>query len=180
MLHMEQKNYKLEIIGLLMKCENHSREIARILEINHMTINRKIEELLKENVVDFKIMGKNKVFFLKQTIEARMYLLFSEQYKLIKILKKYPELRKIVGKIQQTKKISLAILFGSYAKGIANRNSDIDIYIKTKNKKIKKDLEIINSKLSIKIGILHEKNLLTKEIKKNGIIIKGFEKYYEN
>jgi len=176
---MEQKDYNLEIVGLLANEENHSREISRILKTNHMTVNRKLLDLLDNNVVDFKTVGKNKVFFLKKTIEARMLLLSSEQYKLIKILKKYPELRKIVDEVQGNKEISLAILFGSYAKDSADKNSDIDVYIKTNDEKIKKQIELINSKLSVKIGNLNEDSLLTKEIKKNKIIIKGFEIYYE-
>ncbi len=74
MLHMEQKDYKLEIILELLKKESHAREIARALNINHMAIVRKITELLKENVVDYKEQGKNKVYFLKKTIESKTYV----------------------------------------------------------------------------------------------------------
>ena len=42
-----------------------------------------------------------------------------------------------------------------------------------------KDLEIFDSKLSIKIGKYDKKSLLIKEIEKNHIIIKGVEEFYE-
>ena len=42
---MEQKNYKLEIINVLLKGNSHVREIAKKLNINHMMIVRKIKEL---------------------------------------------------------------------------------------------------------------------------------------
>ncbi|MCD4666552.1 hypothetical protein K8R47_01960, partial [archaeon] len=61
---MEQKDYKLEIINELLKEENHIRGIAKNLKINHMNILRKINELSKENVVDYKEKGKNKTYFL--------------------------------------------------------------------------------------------------------------------
>jgi len=98
---MEQKDYKLEIIGELLKTENYAREIAKKLTTNHMMIVRKLKELLEENIVDFKQQGKNKTYFLKKTIETRAYLLKYENYKLIQIIKKYPNLRNIFEKIQE-------------------------------------------------------------------------------
>ncbi len=179
MLHMEQKDYKLEIIDGLLKNPNHIREIAKKLSINHMTITRKIKELRAGNIVDYKTQGKNKVYFLKKNIESKNFVYVTENYKLIRILKKYPHLRSIIEKIQKNKKIKLAVLFGSYAKRIAKPNSDIDIYIETKNQNIKKEIQIINTKLSIKIGGFDLSSLLIKEIIKNHIIIKGIEEFYE-
>jgi len=179
MLHMEQKDYKLEIIGELLKEQNHARDIAKKLEINHMIIIRKLKELLGENVVDYIQKGKNKTYFLKKTIEAKAFILKYEYYKIIQILKKYPNLRNVFEKIQENKKIRLAVLFGSYAKHNAGRNSDIDIYVESNDKNLKKELEKINSRLSIKIGKFDLSALLVKEIIKNHVIIKGVEEYYE-
>lgn len=179
MLHMEQKDYKLEIVNALLKNKSHAREIAKNLKTNHMNIVRKAKELSKENVVDYNQEGKNKVYFLKKSIEAKAYIFMAENYKLIKILEKYPLLRGIVERIQKSKEIRLAALFGSYAKEIAKSDSDIDIYIETTNNKLKSDIEKINTKLSIKIGGYDKSNLLMKEIDKNHIIIKGIEEYYE-
>jgi len=179
MFHMEQKNYKLEIVKELLRNNNHVRGIAKKLDINHMTILRKIKELSKENVVDYEKQGKNKVYFLKKTIEAKNHVLTTENYKLTKTLKKYPNLRSIIKKIQKNKKIKLAILFGSYAKNIAKKESDIDVYIKTKNPNIKKEIQMINTKLNIKIGDFDLSSLLIKEIIKNHVIIKGVEEFYE-
>tara|TARA_Y100000034_G_C6795701_1_gene356613 strand:+ start:413 stop:961 length:549 start_codon:yes stop_codon:yes gene_type:complete len=176
---MERKDYNLEIIQELLMGENHPRAIAKKLEINHMTIVRKLKCLLDDNIVDFKKVGKNKTYFLKKTIEARSYLYESEHYKLVRILRKYPELRKIIEKIHRNNKIKLTILFGSYAKELAGKNSDIDIYIETKDKNLKKALEQLNSKLSIKIGDFNLESLLAKEIIKSHVIIKGVEEYYE-
>jgi len=179
MLHMEQKDYKLEIMNELLKGENHVRGIAKKLNINHMAIVRKIKELEKENVVDYREEGKNKKYFLKKTIEAKNYAFTAENYKLNQILKKYPPLREIIEKIRKDGRIKLAILFGSYAKGIAKEKSDIDVYIETENMKIKKELGWLDTKLSIKIGKYDKASLLIKEIEKNHAIIKGVEAYYE-
>ena len=138
---MEQKNYKedyrLEIIDILLKGRIHVRGVAKKLEVNHMIISRKMQELFNENVVNFKQEGKNKVFFIKGTEEARNYVFITEQYKLLKVLSKYPLLRNIIEKIQKDKRIKLAILFGSYAKGLADE-SDVDIFIESNNRGIKR------------------------------------------
>jgi predicted nucleotidyltransferase len=175
---MEQKDYKLEIMNELLKGENHVRGIAKKLNINHMTIARKIKELEKENVADYREEGKNKRYFLKKTIEAKNYAFTAENYKLNQILKKYPHLREIIEKIREDDRIKLAILFGSYAKGITKEKSDIDIYIETENIKIKKELSLLDTKLNIKIGKYDKASLLIKEIEKNHAIIKGIELYY--
>jgi predicted nucleotidyltransferase len=176
---MAQKDYALEIVLDLIRGKSHLREIANHLNINHMMIARRIKDLIKDNVLDFKTEGKNKVFFLKKTIEAKNHVFSAENYKLNQFLKKYPSLRQIVEKIQADKRIKLATIFGSYAKGIAKENSDIDVYIDTNDKNIKESLSFLNSKLSIKIGKYNKSSLLIKEIEKNKVIIKGVELFYE-
>ncbi len=179
MFHMEHRDYRLEIINELIGKKEHARELAKKLKTSHTTILRKLKELLKENVLDFNEEGRNKVYFLKKTSEAKTHVFMSEQYKSAKILKEYPNLRNIFEKIQKNRKIKLAILFGSYAKKLAKKESDIDIYIETANIKLKNELEKINSRLSIKIGKYNKDNLLIKEIEKNHVIIKGVELFYE-
>jgi len=177
---MEHKDYKVEIVNELLNGENHIRGIAKNLNTNHMNIVRKVRELSKENVVDYKENGKNKTYFLKKTIEAKSNVFSAENYKLNKLLRKYSNFRRIVEKIQKDKRIKLAILFGSYAKGIAKNDSDIDIYIETTNKKIKEEIALIDSKISVKIGEYNKSNLLIREIERNHVILKGVEIYYEH
>jgi len=179
MLHMSQKNYKISIIGSLLKKENHIRGLAKELNTNQTTIARKIKELYKNNIVDYNQQGKNKVFFIKKTLEAKYYSYIVEIHKCIEAVRKHPRLRRIFREINQNKKIELAILFGSYAKGLEKKDSDIDLYIETEDRKLKKQVEMIDTKLNVKIGEYNSKNLLIKEIKKNHIIIKGVEHYYE-
>jgi predicted nucleotidyltransferase/predicted transcriptional regulator len=176
---MEQKDYTMEIIVELLKGENHVRAIAKSLNTNHMNISRKIKQLSKRNVVDFKVRGKNKTYSLKETIESRAFVIMSENYRLLKVLAKYPVLRGIFEKIQNNQKIKMAILFGSYAKGLAKQESDIDVYIETVERRVKQEIGKIDSNLSIKIGEFSTGNLLIKEIIKNHIIIKGVEDYYD-
>jgi predicted nucleotidyltransferase len=175
----QQKNYLFEIVNELLKDKSHIRELAKKLNVNHMNILRNINKLSKENVVDYEKVGKNKTCFLKKTAESKAYVFMAESYKLARIIKEYPELRGIIERIQENSKIKLAILFGSYAKGTARHESDIDIFVETNDKNVKKEIEMTNTKLSIKIGKYDKSNLLIKEMEKNHIIIKGVERYYE-
>lgn len=179
MLHMSQNYYKIKIVESLLKKENHIRGLAKELKTNQTTIARKINELFNENIVDYKLEGRNKVYFLKRTLESLQFVLITEHYKLFEILKEYPYLRKIFHEIIRNKKIKLAILFGSHVRKTATKESDIDIYVETTSKAIRREIEEIDSRISVKIGKFDGKNLLIKEIEKEHVIIKGAELYYE-
>jgi len=181
MIHMVQNknNLELEIILVLLKNKTHLREIARILNESHSTILRKINELVVENILDYKKEGKNKIFFIKNNLKAKNYVYSAEIYKLNKILKKHSELSIVFEDIKKNFPRGMIILFGSYAKGNPKGDSDIDLYVETINNKIKNKLKELNSKLSVKIGKFDTKSLLIKEIIKNHIIIRGLEDFYE-
>ena len=181
MIHMVQNknNLELEIILVLLRNKTHLREIARTLNESHSTILRKINELVKENVLDYKKEGKNKIFFIKNNLKAKNYIYSAEIHKLNKLLKKHPELSVIFEDIKKNFSKGMIILFGSYAKGNPKQDSDIDIYLETNDNKIKDKVQDINSRLSVKIGKFDTKSLLIKEIIKNHIIIRGLEDFYE-
>jgi len=174
---MSQKDYN--IIEYLQKKPVHLRELARLLNTNQTTTARKLKALYTNNIIDYRQEGKNKVFFLKDSLEAKQQIIISEIKKLLEAIKRYPRLRRIVEAIKNNKEIKLAFIFGSYAKGLANSQSDIDIYINTEKPEIKQVVERIDSKISVKTGLFDTKSILIQEILKNHIIIKGFEEYYE-
>ena len=174
----KRNDIELDIIGLLMKHENHVRGIAKKLNTSHSTVSRKLNSLKKEKVIDYRKEGKNKIFFLKKNLIAKNYVFQAEANKLIKLLRKCPELRIIFEEIIKKTDEKLIILFGSYAKGIAKKSSDIDLYIETKDRNTKKIVEEINSRISVKIGPFDVKSPLIKEIIKDHVIIKGIEEFY--
>ncbi|MBN1923342.1 MAG: nucleotidyltransferase domain-containing protein [Nanoarchaeota archaeon] len=175
---MKTKDYTLEVVNELLNSSSHARELARKVKMSHVGVSKILSSLSKRNVVDYVTEGKNKIYSLKKTIESKTYIFMAEEYKLLKTIQKYPLLRNVIEKLQNNDKISIALLFGSYAKGIAGKESDIDIYIDTMNKGVKKEVEGINTKISLKIGNYDESSLLIKEINKNHVIIKGVEAYY--
>ncbi len=169
----------MDIIELLSKKDTHIRGIATTLTESHSTVLRKLNALQKENVVDSRKEGKNRIFFLKKNLISRTFILNAELYKLIKLLRHHPELGVIFEEILRKTDEKLIVLFGSYAKGLEHKESDIDIYIETKNRRVKIDIGDIHSKLSVKIGTFDMKSPLIKEIIKSHIIIRGAETFYE-
>jgi len=178
---MVQKRYRLdlEIINKLLKSENHIRGIAKELNESHTTILRKINNLLEWNIIDYKNIGRNKIFFLKKNLFSKNKIFEAEIYKLDILLEQYPKLQIIISEILNNCSDNIIVLFGSYAKGISKQESDIDIYIETRSRKTKEDIEKINPKLSIKIGEFNLESNLVKEIMKNHIILKGVDDFYE-
>lgn len=176
---MEQKDYKFEVVNCLLHERGHVRGIANKLGVNHMLIARKVKELSNANVIDYVQEGKNKTFFLKKTAEARAFVFMAENYKTLQTINKYPALRSVIEKIQRDPRIHLALLFGSYAKNIASKDSDIDVYVETSDRNLRKELKMLDSKLSVKIGSYERDNPLVKEIEKYHVTLKGIEYFYE-
>ena len=180
MRHMVQKidSIHLDVVLLLLKGKIHLREIARILGESHSTILRKLNKLIKENTIEAEQQGKNKLYSLKKNIVTKSIVYMAEHYKLIKLLREYPKLSIIFEDVIKKTDERLIVLFGSYAKFSAKPNSDIDIFIETKSRKVKDVVKEINSKLSVKIGPFDKNSLLIKEIIKNHIILRGTEEFY--
>jgi len=169
----------LDTVLILLRGKIHLREIARLLGESHSTILRKLNELIKENVIEAEFQGKNKLYSLKNNLMGRSTIYMAENYKLTKLLKEYPKLSIILSEVSKKTDEKVIMIFGSYAKFLAKPNSDIDIFIETKSRKVKDIVKEINSKLSVKIGPMDKDSLLIKEIIKNHVILKGVEEFYE-
>jgi len=178
MNHVEQ-NLINEIVALLLKEDLHPRAIAEKLSSNHATVLRKLRDLENENVVDFRVEGKNKTYTIKRSLEARNAAMIAELYKQSSIISRYPVLRGIFQTVHEMPEVPLALLFGSYAKGLATKESDIDIFIETTDTAIKKQLEQKHSLLSVKTGRFDANDLLVREIIKDHVIIRGVEVYFD-
>lgn len=180
-VHMNQikVNYKLEVLLSLLKKEMHGRGLAKELKTSLTRIQSVLNELRQDNVLDYKTEGRNHVYFIKKNLVAKTFIISAENYKLAKTIAKYPILMPIFQDVIEKSKCGLIILFGSYAKGVPKQDSDIDIYIDTKNIKVKENIQKISDLVSVKIGEFNPDDLLIKEIIKNHVIIRGAEAYYE-
>jgi len=169
----------LEIIQHLLRREDHVRSIAKNLGESHSTISRRLLDLKEENVIDSRDQGKNKTYFLRDNIIAKHRILQAEIDKSITFITRHPEIGILFEEIKKKTSGRLIVLFGSYAKGLEGKDSDIDIYIETKDREEKRAVESVHSRVSVKIGSFDIESPLIKEIIKNHVIIKGFEDFYE-
>jgi len=172
-------NYEYETLLYLIKKEAHGREIAKELKTSLTRVQSILSELRNDNILDYKVQGKNHIYFIKKNVIAKSHILNAENYKLAKLLRNYPLLESVTQEILKKCPNKIILLFGSYAKFISKEESDIDVYIDTTDKKIKENVEQIHEKLSVKIGKFDKEDLLIKEIIKNHIIMQGGELYYD-
>lgn len=157
--------------------EYYIREVEKLLKISPRTAQLILENLENKGIVESKIRGKIKSYALKRGISSQMYVTFAEQYKTIAFLEKTPMIKEIIEKISPSVD-GVGVIFGSYAKGTARKESDLDIFVvgKYDNKVIKK----VSKTYGIEIGVkcypvkVFEKNLtsdiLLKEILKNHLL----------
>jgi predicted nucleotidyltransferase len=174
-------NITLEIVSLFTDLTIESLNISQIakkVKKRHTSILPHINELEKASVLSTKIKGRNKeVFINKNSINSSYYLLMAETFKVIKSMKKYPIIKKIC---EETRNCTKTILvFGSYAKGIAQTQSDIDVIVISKKSKeidniMNKISQTYGKEINVKyISKINPKDHLTYEIIKNHLIIRG-------
>lgn len=176
---MVQNELLFDILDLLRRERLHVRALAEKLGTNHISVMRVLKILYNDNIVDYKVEGKNKVYYLKNVLVARKKILSLEQYKFEKLIKKYPHLNPLISDILELVRHKTVILFGSFAKFMANKESDIDIFVETQDRNLRKKIMEIDSRLSIKIGRFDKSSHLGKEIIKDHIILRGAEEFYE-
>lgn len=118
--------------------ELYMREIARISELDIKIVSRELKTLLDNNVMDYEVRGKIKLYHIKNTFESESIIIATEVYRAQKFLEKHDELYYT---IRELNKIADFVIFGSYAKEEETKNSDIDIAIfSKKDKKIEQIL----------------------------------------
>lgn len=165
--------------------EIYGRELIKKVNISQKNIALTLNELEKEGILTQKTRGNIKHFLLnKNNSLIKRYLILAEIENSIIFLKKNLKINDIFEKIDKNN--ALICIFGSYAKGIQKKDSDLDIFIvgNVNEKELKKISDVYNINISIKKGdeqdfieLLKKNNPLINEILENHIIISGYEKF---
>ena len=141
---------KLNIVKFLI---NHTasmseREIASILNVSHMSVNRIMKELAVANFVNNTVVGRTHIW--KVNRKSYVYGTLSKIIKTMDTtLAPIEDLKKTLLQnlpVEMTKKI---ILFGSVSKRTEEPNSDIDLFILVKLQKHKDAIESYMEKLAL-------------------------------
>lgn len=108
------------------------REIASILQMSHIRVNRMLKELAQVHFVSSRTIGRAHVWHVHRKSFA-----FQTFSYLIKAVSSMPfpleMLQKIIVKKLPRDRVEKVILFGSIPKGMENVHSDIDVCIIVKN-----------------------------------------------
>ena len=140
---------KIKIIKFLL---NHvasmsEREIASVLNVSHMSVNRTMRELGELNFVNFVTIGKAHLWRVNRKSYA--FRVLSELFKGVTGIKEpLEDLKEILLNNLPKTLIKKVVLFGSIAKASERSNSDIDVFVLVKDKESKKKLESQIDKLS--------------------------------
>ncbi len=140
---------KLKIAKFLLTHEASmsEREIASILKVSHMSINRTMRELSEMNFVNFVTVGKAHLW--KVNRKSYAFKMLSEFIKDVSTIKDpLDDLKETILDSLPKALVKQVVLFGSVAKGEEKTGSDIDVFFLAKDAKSKEKLESALDKLS--------------------------------
>ena len=179
------RNNELEVISLYRANYKESRfylrQISRLAKLPLKTCQTALRNLEKEKVLKSKIEGKNKYFALNlDNIKTKSYLLQAEIYRTDIFLESYPLIKTFLKSINTNTPI---IVFGSFAKFKADKDSDLDLLI-VAGEKQKLPFHLLPYKLH-QVNILEsffskavkEQETLVKEIEENHVILNNHSFY---
>lgn len=178
------RNNELEVISLFRgdyKTRFYLREISKLSKLPLKTCQNVLSMLEKYKILKSKIEGKNKYFSLNlENIKTKSYLLQSEIYQTDLFIEKYPQFKMFLKSLETIVPI---IVFGSFAKSTADKNSDLDLLVISK-KELKLPFHLLPFKphqvnLTEKtfLRALKEQEDLIKEIEENHVILNNHSFY---
>ena len=179
----------LQVLSLFtndFKREYYVREVERLLKISPRTSQLILEDLEDRGIIESKKRGKIKTYKINPSESTKRYLVFVEQYKAIVFLERRIMIKEMIEKVSPHIK-GIGIIFGSYAKGLERKGSDLDIFIagNYNRNEVKRVSRNFGIEISIKCYPIKtfERNLnrdiLLKEILKNHIVFVNAEQFIE-
>ena len=184
-------NNKLKILRFLLENRNKTfsiNQISKSLKINYKIIFDDIKNLEKEKLIQIKKLGNSNQCSFNNSFSHRIMQV--ENIRKSELLKNQ-DVNVLHNDLNQVKNpFFILLVFGSYAKNIQTKSSDIDLCLITDNKKINQTTNQILSTIPLKIHLLEfttdefsqmlitKKENVGKEILNNNIILHGIENFY--
>ncbi|MEK6937426.1 MAG: nucleotidyltransferase domain-containing protein [Nanoarchaeota archaeon] len=160
------------------------KKIAESLKINYRIAHEKVTKLEKDKLIKVVRVGNSKLCELTYNFNEK---LFEAEYERRKDLLKNKDFRIIHNRLTELKFPFIVLLFGSLAKGTANKHSDIDILTAGgEEKEIKAVISLLPDKIHLTTvsyqNFIHmaksKEFTVVSEAIKNNIILIGIEEYY--
>lgn len=167
--------YKLLKIFLFNPEDNFRlRELSRLSEISPPSVNIYLKKFEKKGlIISFKKRG---IPFYRAEIDSEKL----SNYKKLAILYELYD-SGLIDYLWDEIAPEAIILYGSYAKGEFTSNSDVDLFIIGKKRKL--EIEKFEKKINAELHIIFEENIkkIPKNLKNNlcnGIVLKGYFKVF--
>lgn len=183
MLHNKYHEILKQFLGDFNR-QIYGRNLIEKVKLSQKNIAITLNELEENNVLISQKAGNMKYFSLnKENPLIVRYLMLAEIDSSIEFLRNNPKINHIINAIIKNQ---IIVVFGSYAKGLQKKDSDLDLLIigNYDKKKIREIRENYGIKISIKntskegfIKSMKEKNMLMNEILNNHIILSGYEEF---
>ena len=179
------RNNELEVISLYRANYRESRfylrQISRLAKLPLKTCQAALMSLEKNKILKSRVEGKNKYFTLNLgNIQTKSYLLQAEIYRTDIFLESYPLIKTFLKSFNTN---ILIIVFGSFARLKADRNSDLDLLIVAGEKQklpfhlLPYKLHRVNISESSFSKAVKEQETLVKEIEENHVILNNHSFY---
>jgi len=183
----------LKILGLYSNDYSkslHLRAIARETKVDVKAVQLQLKRLEKTNILSSILKGRNKEYRLNLSNSiTKYYMVMAETFASISYLRRNFLIKKIVDEIGN-KIDGTIVLFGSFAKGQATKESDVDLFViseKRPNRLVAEEAgDLVARTVSIKstsrkqfMKGLEEKDPLINEIISNHITLKGVDDFCE-
>jgi len=164
--------------------------IAKKKALNQKSVANALLELEREGFLKSKTYGKNRQFFLNfADLEMVINLLSAaEHLRTIKFYKKNPLAKEVISKIIPLCS-GIVMIFGSYAKGLQRKDSDLDVFVmgRCNEKQIQKISEAYRLEINVKKypeeyfkRLESRKDILLKEVIRNHIIVSDVQHFVVN
>lgn len=162
----------------------HVREIAKLIKISPSAASYMTRSLERQRILNHKMEGRNKKFFINSANPAAKDMIVSAEIEKKKeIMEKHFIIKKAL--LEVDFEGCMAVIFGSFAKGLENESSDIDLLL-IGNRKIRKKLENFARMYKKQLHIIEmgkddfiseEKREFIKEIIGSHVVLSGTEEF---
>lgn len=182
-------NNKIEIIKKLIENSPNDITIHKLslkVKIPYANVYNIVKKLENDGLIILEKRGNAYNCILKRKVHP---LIFEAEYERMNVLTVNKNLMGIKSKLNYLKFPFIALIFGSYAKGIATKVSDVDLMILSEKNRIK-DLERTISLLPLDIHLVpltfeefismaqSKKFDVVSEVMDANVILVGIEDYY--
>jgi predicted nucleotidyltransferase len=155
---------------------------------SHERVHTTLKNLLDKEVIEGEKIGKTWSYSLN--LEEDLCFLAFIHYAINKkrdFANRNKKVAKLLKEFLQNIDAECAVVFGSYAKGIARHGSDIDLLVVSPSEELEKRALSLRHKYNIRLNparvlslkaVSEENETFFKEIKEHGVILKGFEYFF--